>query len=77
MLLTSVDAFVQQSKIQQLMKDKKEALATAKEVTTKLENEKKVRTRVGHDVLSRYIPSLLLCQPVLGLRATFVRYAIH
>lgn len=32
-----------QTTIQQLMKDKKEALTTAKEVATKLENEKKVR----------------------------------
>ena len=32
-----------QVKIQQALKDKKDALTAAKEVTTKLENEKKVR----------------------------------
>ena len=37
-----IDVVCVQTKIQQLMKDKKEALATAKEVATKLENEKKV-----------------------------------
>ena len=41
----NIDAVRVQTKIQQLMKDKKEALTSAKEVATKLENEKKVSLR--------------------------------
>ena len=55
-----------QTMIQQLMKDKKEALTSAKEVSTKLENEKKVCLRprwcgVWRRVLDPDSVGMILC----------------